>query len=52
MIELLEFMFADITHFLGMIAILLILVYGVINFRLFTIVYTKYYESSEEDEED
>ena len=51
MLEILEFVFSDVTHFLGSITILLILVYGVINFRLFSITNNTYIDDVEEDED-
>ena len=51
MLEILEFIFSDVIHFLGSITILLILVYGVINFRLFSITNNTYIDDVEDDED-
>ena len=43
MIEILTFIFSDTTHFLGSLAILLIIVWGVANFNLVKINISNYH---------
>lgn len=43
MIEILTFIFSDITHFLGSLAILLIIAWGVANFNLVKISISNYH---------
>ena len=42
MVEVLEFVFSDRIHFLGVMAILLIIVWGISNFTLVRINITNY----------